>query len=470
MTCNADNPSNCNGGPIDTSAIHEQGISKKPATVAFLRHHSVAAEGVNNSNRVVYVTLADIDKNPETAERVVAAVSTDDGKTFRKAFPLNEDSCSNGEQDMPHAAFDYTTAPPTLWVVWRHQGTKLGSFGGCIRRFFLDVTGVLVPLDDARDVEGMDLEDITGSQGGLKVQAGDGVVTVVYSNTDHLFKCPDTGEKGIAWGSVSSFDYGHNWVDNDRILHTEHFRWCVLDDPTKKKPTPIIQNSLRAFDFVRAPSGAYYVALNDSADSIRLFMSPSAGAKGWHCSGLDPLCQQATIRTWFEWCPLTVTNPNDPQPVFTNWRRIVDDNDPCPIVSFRGSAGVAIFPSLGVDGDGKLSLTYYVGDATLPGTLNLRYAGLPNPQSSGINEQFAPSIAGPFGPPDGLKGIRETVVQPLGSYFGIAPRSSLTGAISEPGCEGNQAVIQPSFDVFPFWVQRSGTDPNVATTKVTLTP
>ncbi len=142
----------------------------------------------------------------------------------------------------------------------------------------------------------------------------------------------------------------------------------------------------------------------------------------------------------------------------------------CGSPAFRGDSGVAIFPSLAIDGNGALSVTFYEANP-FPGTLAVHYAGHPNPQNVTQFGQFQPTpLAGGFAPPDALKGIHQTVVQPLGSYFGIAPRSSITGTVSEPGCEGNGSQIQPTFSVFPFWVQRAGTSPAIATCQVVLTP
>jgi len=458
--CASNNPGNCNTKPIDTGLVGK--------SVTFVRHPAVATDGLGNG---VYVTLADTDGSPDSAERVVGMISTDGGKTFGAAQPLNADSCDNGEQDMPHAAFDYTPSPATLWVVWRHRGvTQGGSFGGCIRRFFIQPMKMappkLTPLDDAHSVDGMDLEDITGSQGGLKVQAGDGVVTVVYSNTDHVFTCPDTSLRGLAWASVSTFDNGHHWVDNDRIFHTESFRWCVLGTP------PVVQNSIRAFDFVRTMTGFYYVVVNDAVDTIRLFMSPAAGTKGRIGPG-------DTTRNWFEWCPKTETAPGDPQTPVWNWHApfpflgTQKPDEPCAAAFYQAPGGVALLPSISADANDRLSISFYENDPMSPGSLIVSYAGNVNPNEpnvlGGPDFRRTPTsvpVAGPFGLPAPLSTPAKTVFQPLGSLVSMTPRTP-TGSVTEPGCG---VAIAENATFYPFWVQRSGTSPQIATRQMFLTP
>lgn len=455
--CNADNVNGCNGGPVNTAAI--------PGFKNFLPHASVAAEG--SGSRVVYVTLADTDQNPKTAERVVASVSTDGGRTFQRAFSLNEPSllpndCNDGVQDMPHVGVDNTTSPATFWLVWRNDRA-----GGCIRRFFLDVTSTPVPLDDAP--RALPLSWLGGSSGifsaqpgGLKVQAGDGVVTVVYQDTDFLVPCKSKQETSVGWGSISSFDNGESWTGPALIFRTDHFRPCILDDAKTKQP--FVTNSIRAFDFIRTSTGIDYVAINSDFESIRLFMSPAAGTLDTR-NGISP---------WFEWCPRTNTFQGDPQTPARNWQAA---GQQCLFAAFYGDNFVGLEPALAADGDGRLSVTYCEGDFASPGQLKVRYQGNVNPLQPTVpnGPDFQSTrLTLPFTPPSDIKNLSQaklTVSQPLGSYAAIAPRSSLTGPISEPGCNGNTTQgPPPNYDFFPFWVQPNGTSPEIATRQVVLTP
>ena len=149
-------------------------------------------------------------------------ISTDGGKTFPTYQMVNDFGCANGVQDQPSAAMDPTTDPPTLWVSFRHQGSTLATSGGCVRggQFFGDHivwnrgTGQQqLANNPATSIANMVGEDLISSQGGIHVQAGEGVVTVVYSTTANFGTlsspcCPKTGPKGVGWQSVSSFDGG----------------------------------------------------------------------------------------------------------------------------------------------------------------------------------------------------------------------------------------------------------------------
>lgn len=465
--CNADNTGNCNGvAKIDTTRI----LDFDAKGGSFLRHHSVAAEG--GGDRVVYVTLADIDKNPNAAERVVGLVSIDGGKTFKTAFPLNDPAsnhftCSDDQQDMPHASFDYTTVPPTLRVVWRNSGS-IRIFGqpipvnACVRRFFLDPSNALVPLDDdATPLLGMDREKQNRQAGGVKIQAGNGAITVVYQNTDELLNCPNKQTISVGWSAITSFDNGLTWNDPTPIFHTKSFRSCVLDVAGK----PVVQNTIRAFDFVRTPTGLYYVALNDSVDTIRLFMSPAAGTIG----------QDARLPPWFQWCAPTGLPPPTPFSPASNWK-IVDPKDPCSVFNtfITGEAGMAAFPTLASDGDNRVSVVDYEGDFANPGQLKPVYRGNVAPQQptfpNGPDFQLS-RLNLPFGPPADLKLPNQTVSQPLGSYMGLSTRVAPGGTLDEPGCGGNGLLVPPAvYDFFPAWAQQSQNAAFVASRQVVLTP
>ena len=148
-------------------------------------------------------------------DRVAVAISTDDGTSFQKYQIVDDGSCSNGTQDQPSATVDLTTTPPTLWVVWRHQ--NISPFGGCIRggqyfdadgRIWWNHGDGLAHDTDAQSISNM-IEESTGvGQGGLHVQAGDGVVSVVYFDAGDYGSatpcCPSDGLKGVGLGIVST--------------------------------------------------------------------------------------------------------------------------------------------------------------------------------------------------------------------------------------------------------------------------
>ena len=365
---------------------------------------------------------------------------------------------------MPHATFDFTTKPPTLWVVWRHNGTYGlgGSFGGCIRRFFVSGSGTsatLVPLDDALTIDGMDSEDSVSGQGGLKVAAGDGAVTVVYSKTDHVVACSDVqnasdSRRGVGWGWVASFNKGHDFLNHITIFHSDQFAWCVFP-----KQNPTIQNSIRAFDFVRTATGIEYVAINDTASTIRLFMSPAAGAGGWENATSE-------VNTWFEFCPGTRTARGDKKSPISTWRSV--DEGPCPpgnvLVPHSSSNGVALFPTLAVDGRGRLGVSFTRSADGAQTALDAMFLSLASPQvaakfTSGALQTLSPPLASSFSPPAGLAVDQKTVSQPLGAYMGMVGKT-----MPRAGCDGEG-------DFFPFWVQSDSSGlPQIATRDVSVSP
>ena len=399
-------------------------VSRVGSVKTFLRHHTVVADGFGD---VVYVTLADTDGDTSNAESVVALLSTDSGTTFSAAFPVNADSCSNGKQDMPHAAFDYTTNPPTLWIVWRHNGSG-GSFGGCIRRFFINTssgTPLITPLDQALDVVGMDRDAlIGGSQGGLEVQAGDGVVTVVYANSDENDNCPTTEHHGVGWGSVATFDNGQDWVDHARMFHTDNWHSCLSGSAAMT-----IQNSIRSFDFVRTPTGIEYVAIADTPQTIRLFMNAAAGTKGWE----TPL---NTVNPWFEFCPGTNTTPGDPTSPTRNW--IPFEDGPCASALFQTPSNLRLMqPTIASDGDDQIAVGFYLFDLALPNFVQVAQLN-GNPLLPGSPFNFTtPAALGGTVAPSAITTTEQTAVQPFGAYFNMIPREyAAGGGLITPGCSG----------------------------------
>ena len=428
----------CNG-PIDTTRV--------PDAQSFMRHHTVAADGLGN---VVYLTLADTDGDDSKAERVVAFLSTDGGTQFSTAFPINFEAsdCGSGEQDLPHATFDYSTSPPTLWVVWRNNSTG-NSFGGCLKRFFIRGSGStaqLLPLGKAVTISGMDREDkIGGSQGGLEVQAGDGVVTVVYANSDEDDACPTGEHHGVAWGSVSTFDNGLSWVDNARIFHSDTWHSCLL---TASGGPPSVQNTIRSFDFVRTQAGIEYAVIADTPQSVRLFMNPAAGTKGW-VNGFG-----VTANPWFEWCPGTHETLGDPTSPTRNWRHV--DDGPCDPPWFPAPKhGGVMLPTIAADGDARLAVgfEFFESVGQPPPVFNYLVLVNANPLQPFSPFDFTTPVSagGSLNAPASIAIPQKTVVQPFGAYFDMIPRQpSPGGGLTTPGCSGTG-------DFNAFFVRASNT-------------
>ncbi len=432
--CNA--TAACNGTGVDTSRITN--------FKAFLRHPTLVSDG---SATLVYATLADTDGNSATAERVVLVLSTDGGSTFDTAFPANDDGCSDGEQDMPHAVFDYSTAPPTLWVVWRHNGSG-ASFGGCIRRFFVDIPShAIVPIDSPLDISGMDREgNGFGSQGGLMVQAGDGIVTVAYANSDEDDACPTGEHHGRAWATVSSVNNAHDFTDNSRIFHSDHWHSC-LNQPSFAR----VQNSIRDFDFVRTPTGIEYAVIADTPKTVRFFMNPAGGVEGFRDI-------TSNLNGWREWCPGTALSTATNGPT-SNWKRFQDG--PCA-TPFSSSGPPFHFhtmlPSIASDGNDRVTIGLFAFSATGKAqhpTLSVHSNA--NPLLPGSMFIAPSSIAGGSAAvPTSFSIAQKTVVQPFGAYFCMLPKVP-TGQLVTPGCTADGTF-------FPFWVQASPlATPQIAT-------
>jgi len=67
---------------------------------------------------LVYVSMIKTDPTSTGSQVVAASLSTDNGKTFVSSSVVNSaGECMTGRIDQPDAVFDYTTEPPTLWVI-----------------------------------------------------------------------------------------------------------------------------------------------------------------------------------------------------------------------------------------------------------------------------------------------------------------------------------------------------------------
>lgn len=340
----------------------------------------VRADGRGN---LVYLSLGDPTTDQDAAHFIVAAVSSNGAASFASSVLVNDAGCgSSGVSpavDQPNATFDFTTDPPTLWVVYRFFGAGTQTFAGaCVRRGVVDTTGTphVRWLDQARSVDGL------GASGfglpytyGVAIAAGDGVVTVMSGagtsfmpnsngKNPHDDPCPDDNPdpNGMAWATVDSFDNGMNWVDNAKIFHSERTQWCVLAESpnTRGGSLPTVGKvlmGLRSFGIARAPGGIEYAVLQDTNTTARLFMSPAAGIKGWQ----NPT---STIRTWYEWCPGTPTSDASAGPT-SNWKSTGTGNGDAPacatpaIQPAQGGAGALprdlVWPTIAADGRGNIA-------------------------------------------------------------------------------------------------------------------
>jgi hypothetical protein len=214
LTCDVTNvPAGCNGG---------SGTPPVPGQTTWIGKGAMAADGLGH---VVYVVLGS-NVGPTVPNFVVAIVSSDDGQHFTVPAQLvNEPGgdCDPATEDLPDVTFDYTTQPATLWVAWRHKNGS--SYGACVRRGQVSPAGIQW-LDHVRSVGGMDREDDFNpsmGQGGIRIVAGDGVVSIGYSNNDQLASCPSTALISMAWGTVTSYDNGQNWTPTSVAYHTTTF-------------------------------------------------------------------------------------------------------------------------------------------------------------------------------------------------------------------------------------------------------
>lgn len=293
-------------------------VGKIPNHVSHKSNGGVASDG---GKHVVLAELVNTGGDTH-AERVAVYLSNNNGTAFflPPSGEVNGSNCSGGTMDQVHVAFDLTESTPNFYVVWRHKDG--GFYGGCFRKGMLVVDPMTLDATDvswltpAKDIGAMISEDSFSGQGGLLVQAGDGAMSVVYSTTGNIVDCPDTGHKGVGWEVVTTRNDGTNWTNSKRVFHSDNFVWCAFNAKMGK--------NFRDFSFVRAPdSGDYFVAVNDEKNSIRVFHSAS---QGWQ------------------------------------WRQIhqIIVNDPG---SDGGTAALSVlYPTLAVDGNGRLALFYYVSN------------------------------------------------------------------------------------------------------------
>ena len=200
---------------------------------------------------------------------VLATQSWDGGKTYVQTDLVNDGHCDSGAMQMPTAFLD--PARGRVWVVWRYNNFPDlgGTYGACIRRGDIDVVNQKINWGTVFDIQNLNRQQFDGV-GGLMVDGSSlqdpPVVTVVYSNTDHTYTCPDGDDKDVAWYEVSTTDDGQDCSASTLIRDTQTFTWC----PAGGK----IQNSLRAFSFLKTITAGQVVewaALNVSRNQIELW-------------------------------------------------------------------------------------------------------------------------------------------------------------------------------------------------------
>jgi hypothetical protein len=396
---------------------------------------TVVADKMGN---VVYVSLADNNSGCGNGTKgVVAVLSTDGGRTYNwnTMVLVNDTACSNGCQDQPDATFDFSTSPPSLIVAFRHDGVTPGTFGACTRRYFIDGTSHLVPMNDAQSVSNMATSVPSYGIGALKVRAGGGVTTLVYTTTDSPGRCPNTGTSVESVASSVSYDYGVSWTYGAVFGYSGTwpgsgtYSSCVLSQQVDISANP------RNFDYVRAPDGSNYVVYQDTKSTMRLFMDRSQSSFTNGAGGYDH---------WREWCPGTATADGGPT---TNW---IDTGGagttaPCATPFYSqgqaspdaGSGNSLAMPSIAVDDQGRLAVWFYEGDST-DSMFHIHFRGNVSPRSptsawvdTDLSSNFTPGVGGP-----GSAGA----FRALGDYQGLAVRN----ALHQPTC-GNTGTF------FPGW-------------------
>lgn len=258
--CNAASPGCGSGGGL---------VPRAPTQATWAGDPQIAADP-SQPQVVVAANLANSIQNANAdPDLVVVSTSLDGGRTFIQTQIASTGACAGGVQDMEAIAFDPTTSPATLWVAWRHVVNQLATAGACVVAGHVDAsTGAVLWTTPARQVPNLDHQDTLWGIGGVMIQAGDGIVTLAYSNTDHtFFNCEQDRE--LRWFTVSSGDDGATWGPNNLVHHTTSFEWCLFNNQ--------ILNTIRAFGFVRGVDGIYWMAVHDSHESIRVFESFDLG-------------------------------------------------------------------------------------------------------------------------------------------------------------------------------------------------
>jgi hypothetical protein len=374
---------------------------------------------------VVWVSMAD-NNSGCPARGVVAMVSSDGGKTFdfNNAVLVNDNTCSNGCQDQPDGAFDYSTSPPTLVISWRHAGAGNGSANGaCTRRYFINASNILQPMDDAYSVDNLGLDNI----GAVRIRAGGGVMTIVYTTNGNVPRCPNTGTTTEGVASLSSYDWGDHWTSPYTIFSGNSYTGCLLSGQVEQAANP------RNFDYVRAVDGTNYVVYQDTKSTVRLFMDTSYGA----------MPNELGASTWREWCAGTPTADGGPT---TNWLNpSVGSTFLCATPFYTqgqasadaGSGNSLAMPVLAADDQGRLATWFYEADST-DTLFHVHFRGNVSPRSPtstwtdvDVSPNFMPGVCGPN---------CGNAFRALGDYEAML----VQGALRQPTC-GDAGTF------FPTW-------------------
>jgi hypothetical protein len=346
-----------------------------------------------------------------------------------------------------------TTDPPTLWVAWRHQQNLIAAFGVCARRFFLDPKNAfrVTPIDDPFVVQNMSEQRALRGPGSIRVQAGDGAVTVMYNN-HHTQNCsttnPSKEESSHAYETVTSFDNGHHWALRSRLLTTNHFRTCVLDGNGNQTPT--VDAFGRSFDFVRAPDGAYYAIVQDDKQTARLYYGRITYGAG--------------DSRWREFCP--DTPQSTVPPTKANW---TVPGVACATPRFQSPPGGSIaWPTIGADDRSRVLFWYYESDTT-DTLLHVKVFANVAPRDPASGWQGA-VLTPDFQPAD--PSLTPIATRALGDYAGLAVRGSFGGGTALPQC-GDAGSFNPIW-IFADTPRDGGPDAAIPgraqTTSVVVTP
>lgn len=381
----------------------------------------------DNQGNVVFVTLERSTSGLAAPDRVVATVSPDGGRSFNKRTIANDDplcepslpeadyaACHQcllgGANDQPDATFDLTTTPPTLWVVWRRAQILAGGitgFGACIRQGFLTGNGSkrrVVWTQHPFAVQGIDA-DILSQEAGLYVRAGFGVVSVAYEvlgNISSSYCAAPPALQHAYWGLTRSLApqqpgvyWGRDWASQGLLAVTDSFSVCNMGNT--------VYTGRRSFSFAQSSLGTYFVALQDSASTIRLFKSTSQGAY-WQqlVTGVDG---------------------------GSAWVANDGSESPAAIVSQTQVA----HPTLMTDGASRLGISYYEA-TTLGGTnMSLVFRGTSDPiATTSVWDQ--PLNAQAFQVTKKFQAPPNTQGRGLGDYQG---GTTTTGNVVGCGLQGN---------------------------------
>ena len=205
-------------------------------------------------------------QNPDA---VVASVSFDGGETFSVNAFVNDDFCIGWFEDQASIALERGVIGTNFVVTWRHRGTEVSPFGGCIRAGSVQLGGIRW----ATEPRPMPLRgDLFWGVGGMLPVARTGVVTVVYANTGQAANVCG-GSVATGWRSITSLDGGKTWV-RDRLIFLSPDQPTCVPSPTAPRRQA---GGIRNFGFGIGDDGTMYAAFpDDGATGLRVFRSTDA--------------------------------------------------------------------------------------------------------------------------------------------------------------------------------------------------